>query len=123
MLLNSSERNARRPRVQAKNLVLLVAIVGIFMAVAAFFRVEVSHDTYIRWGGLILTVTVIFGILVRRSPKFYHLTSFWILVAIFVSLNLVAFGALVTSVLDWRLPWFGLMLIEVPVFISLLEII
>lgn len=104
MLLSSSERNARRSRVQARNLVLLFAIVGVFMAVAAFFRVEVSHDTYIRWGGLILTVSVIFGILVRKSPEFYYLTSFWILVAIFVSLNLVAFGALATTVLEWRLP-------------------
>jgi hypothetical protein len=41
------------------------------------------------------------------------------LVTIFVSLNLVIFGIILTNVNEWRLPWFGIMLLEVPVFFVL----
>jgi hypothetical protein len=106
----------QEPQIRLKNLAVLFA----FITVAVFFGLYVSpHDTYIRWGGLVITIAVIFGGLIRESRRFHGMTSFWMLATIFVSLNLVIFGVILTHVREWRLPWFGVMLIEIPIFITL----
>jgi hypothetical protein len=103
----------KKPQIRLKNLAVLFT----FITAAVFFGLYVSHDTYIRWGGLVITIAVIFGGLIRESRRFHGMTSFWMLVTIFVSLNLVIFGVILTHVNEWRLPWFGIMLLEVPIFI------
>jgi hypothetical protein len=97
------------------DLALLFAVFGIFI----LLRLKVGHEMYIRWGGLLLTVIVVFGLLALRSKESHRTRSFWILIAIFVALNLVVFGLILASVSEWKLPWFGIMLIEVPIFIML----
>jgi hypothetical protein len=113
--MKTPNQGSIEPQLRLKNLAALFA----YIAVLLFFRSKVSHDTYIRWGGLVLTIIVIFGVLIRRSREFYRMRSFWKLVAIFVSLNLASFGIALANVAEWKLPWFGIMLIEVPIFIML----
>jgi hypothetical protein len=80
----------QEPQIRLKNL----AVLFIAAAAAVFFGLHVSHDTYIRWGGLGITIAVIFGGLIRESRRFHGMTSFWMLATIFVSLNLVIFGVI-----------------------------
>jgi hypothetical protein len=107
------------PRVRLKNLAALFVTAASLIIAGVFFRSHVSHDTYIRWGGLGITVAVLFGTLIRKSQRFHGMTSFWMLVTVFVILNLVIFGIVLTNVSEWKLPWFGVMLLEVPVFFVL----
>jgi hypothetical protein len=116
MFLKPSNHDVAKPRVQIRNLALLFAIAGGFILTAVLFRARVGHDVYLRWGGLMLTIIVVFGGLVRKSREFYRLRSFWMLVSIFVCSNLVIFGFILSRSNEWKLPWFGFILIEVPIF-------
>jgi hypothetical protein len=111
--MKTPDREAIKPRVSPKNLGLLFAILAVFV----FVRSQVSHEIYIRWGGLVLTLIVVFGILILKSQRFHRIRSFWVLITIFVTLNLAIFGTILVHASEWELPWFGIILIEIPIFI------
>jgi hypothetical protein len=69
----------REPQIRLKNLAILFIAAATFIVVGIFFRSHVSHDTYIRWGGLGITIAVIFGSLIRKNQRFHGMTSFWML--------------------------------------------
>jgi formate-dependent nitrite reductase membrane component NrfD len=62
--------------VKAKNLAILFALSFAFISAGILFRLKVSHETYIRWGGLILTIGVIFGVRLKdadlQHPRLFH---------------------------------------------------
>jgi hypothetical protein len=87
----------REPQIRLKNLAILFFTATALIIAGVFFRSHVSHDTYIRWGGLGITVAVLFGTLIRKSQRFHGMTSFWMLVTVFVILNLLIFGIVLTK--------------------------
>jgi hypothetical protein len=112
----ASEQGSLKKHPRLKDRAALIATAFVCITVLLLFRWKVGHDAYIRWGGLVLTIAVVFGTLIRKSKEFYEMKSFWILVASSIALNIVIFGIILASASEWKLPWFGIMLLEIPIF-------
>ncbi len=96
--------------------------VAIWVGIAALsivffvFGIFVSHDTFIRWGGLIVYTLALYGFLVYDNLRFVRNRRFWKLISIFLIVHFVVFVAILRSAVEWRLPWFFVMILEFPVF-------
>jgi hypothetical protein len=116
MIFNN--RRAAHVRSRVRDFVLYIAIgfafVGVLIAVA---RSSVSHDAFIRWGGLAFMTAILFGYFISNSGQFLREWKFWALTAILLSVHLVAFAVILTHVDEWKLIWFSGMAIEYPMLI------
>jgi hypothetical protein len=116
MIFNN--RRAAHVRSRVRDFVLYIAIgfafVGVLIAVAPS---SVSHDAFIRWGGLAFMTAILFGYFISNSGQFLREWKFWALTAILLSVHLVAFAVILTHVDEWKLIWFSGMAIEYPMLI------
>jgi peptidoglycan/LPS O-acetylase OafA/YrhL len=116
-MISDTQRSAHvRSRVRDFVLYIVIglAFVGVLIAVA---RSSVSHDAFIKWGGLAFMTAVLFGYFISKSGQFLREWKFWALTAILLSVHLAAFAVILTHVDEWKLLWFVGMAIEYPVFV------
>ena len=100
--------------------ILIIVPIALFVVVLfVFFRSLVSHDTYIRWGGLGLDTAVIFAFFVYYSPGVRRAREFWILTVVLLTIHLAAWIVLLSHVDEWKLAWFLVMIFELPAFFYL----
>jgi len=97
-------------------LVVVPVVIGLLI-VCILFAFSVSHDVYIRWGGLALDTAVLYGLFINYSRQFFRKWQFWALTALLLSVHLAGFAILLTHVDEWKLTWFTVMAIEYPVLI------
>jgi len=76
---------------------------------------------FTRWGGLVLFTTLIFGFFVNDSRTYLKQKQFWILSACLLTLHLAVFVVVLSHVVVWKLLWFMVMIVELPVFSRLRE--
>ena len=117
-MTSGTQRNThRRARLVDFSFYILIAIAF----VAAIFIVEGrwGHEALIRWGGLVGYTAILFGYFINDSRQFFKNRSFWILTVALFFLHLGVFIAVLMHVTEWKLPWFMIVVFEVPVFILL----
>ena len=101
----------------ARDVLIIVPVVIGLLLLCAFFASSVSHEIYIRWGGLVLDTAVLFGLFINYSRQFFRQLQFWVLTAVLLAVHLTAFAIVLTHVEEWQLMWFGVMVFEYPVLL------
>lgn len=119
--MSSSKANHRRGfdpnALTARDVLVIVpVIIGLF-ALSIFFAFSVSHEVYIRWGGLAIDTAVLFGLFINCSRQFFRKLQFWVLTALLLAVHLTAFAIVLTHVEEWKLMWFTVIVLEYPVFV------
>jgi len=118
MPVSSTNQRTAHIRARVRDFVLYIAIGFAFVVVLIVVaRSSVSHDAFIRWGGLAFTSAILFGYFISNSGQFFSKWPFWILTATLVSIHLGAFAVILTHVDEWKLIWFTGMAVEYPVFV------
>jgi hypothetical protein len=101
----------------ARDVLIIVPLVLGLLVCAIVFASLVSHDTYIRWGGLAVSTTVLFAYFVNVSRQFLKTRRFWLFTACLVFVHLTGWIVFLMHVGEWRLAWFTAMILELPVFL------
>lgn len=118
MSMTAKTRRAAYVRSRVRDFVLYIAIgfafVGVLIAVA---RSSISHDAFIKWGGLAFISAILFGYFISNSGPFLRVWRFWGLTAALLLAHLTLFALILTHVDEWKLIWFVGMAIEYPVFV------
>ena len=97
---------------------LYIAIgLGVAMVALVIAQSDISHEAFIRWGGLIVNTSVLFGYFIAGSRRFFRKLSFWALTTVLLSLHVVVFVLILTHVNQWKLIWFMVMVLEVPILL------
>ena len=99
----------------AREVLIIVAVLIGLLILCAFFASSVSHEVYIRWGGLALDTAVLFGLFINYSRQFFRQLQFWVLTAVLLAVHLTAFAIVLTHIAQWQLMWFLVMVLEYPV--------
>ena len=91
----------------------VIGVPGAFLVSAA---IGIIAGDYIRWGGLVLFTTFIFGFFINDSRRFFRTRRFWLLTASLLSVHVAAFLAILLHIHEWKLLWFNVMILELPPF-------
>jgi hypothetical protein len=102
-----------------RDVLLIAPIVLALSAVGIAFAFLVSDEVYIKWGGLAVNTAVVLGFVIYHSREFLRKQRFWILVCAALTVHLTLWIIFLSHVDEWKLAWFGLMALEVPVFFYL----
>lgn len=94
----------------------VLIIPGVFVISSV---VGIIAGDFVRWGGLVLFTTFIFGFFINDSRRYFHERRFWMLTACLAGLHIGAFLAILLRIANWRLLWFSVMILEVPPFVLL----
>lgn len=70
-------------------------------------------------GGLAAYTAAIFGIFIKHSRRYFRRRRFWLLTALLLAAHLTAFVIILTRIESWRLMWFVVMVLELPVLVFL----
>jgi hypothetical protein len=99
---------------------------ALYIAIGILFIISfyvVAHkwgpDAFIRWGGLVGYTAILFGYFIADSRRFFRNRLFWVLTLTLLSLHVGVFVIVLTHAAEWRLPWFMVVVVEVPVFLLL----
>jgi uncharacterized membrane protein len=111
-----SPRNVHRLR----DFALYIAI-GLCVAIIAIglVQTEISHDSFMRWGGLAVNTSVLFGYFIVDSRILFGRMPFWALTIVLLLVHVIVFTVVLMHVSEWKLIWFTVMLLEVPVLLFL----
>ena len=111
-------RHLRQNHARLRDFALYI-VIGLFVAMMAIgvAQTDVSHDGFIRWGGLAVNTCVLFGYFIADSRPLFRRWSFWGLTIALLSLHTAAFCIILTQVSQWKLVWFMAMILEVPVLL------
>lgn len=101
----------------ARDVLVIVPVVIGIAALGILFAFSVSHEVYIRWGGLAFVTVVVFGLFINDSREFFRKSQFWVLTVLLLAVHLTAFGIVLTHIREWKLMWFMVMILEVPVLV------
>lgn len=113
---NHHPRTHNRNRMRDFAFYVAIAVaVGITAIVVA--QTSLGHETFIKWGGLIINTLVLFGYFIADSRSLWRCLSFWLLVCALLSIHLAVFSALLVHIVQWKLIWFMVMYLEIPVFV------
>ena len=118
MPLNSKKRRRAYIRSRVRDFSLYVAIAFALVGIAIeSARFRVSHEAFIKWGGLVFITAILFGYFISNSEQFLRVSKFWTLTVTLLFAHLTVFALILTHVDEWKLIWFTGMAIEYPVFV------
>ncbi len=98
----------------------VVAIPGVFLIAAI---IGIVAGDFIRWGGLVLFTTFIFGFFINDSRRYFRERRFWLLTASLFGVHVAAFLAILWRIDEWKLLWFMVMILELPPFVLLRNLV
>ena len=101
----------------ARDVLIIVPLVLGISAVGIAFAFLVSHEAYIKWGGLAVDTAVLFTFFVNESRQFLKNRRFWLLTACLLIAHLAGWIVFLMHVGEWKLAWFTAMILELPVFL------
>lgn len=113
--MSTNARRVRRVRDRVRDYLFYIAIAFASIGMAVFVRTRFGHDAYIRWFGLVVFTTLLFGLFLKNSRELFRMRRFWEVTAVLLMVHLLVFVAILTHVEEWRLPWFTVMAFEYPV--------
>jgi hypothetical protein len=100
-----------------RDILIIVPIIIGLSIICVLFSLSVSHEVYIKWGGLTLDTAILYGLFINYSRLFLRRWQFWALTALLLSIHLVSFAIVLTHVDEWNLTWFTIMVFEFPVLV------
>ncbi len=102
----------------ARNVVTIVPIVVVVGILIVFIglHTSVNHDKSIKFGGLTISTTILFGYFINDSREYLRNIRFWALTGFLLLLHLAAWISLLLHVQRWGLLWFNIMVFELPLF-------
>jgi hypothetical protein len=109
----SGTQRSRRGRLRDFVLYFAIATCVILTAFAAA-QAGMDHERFIRWGGLAVNSSILFGYFVADSRPLRRRPSFWLMTCGFLALHLTVFAFFLLKIGQWKLIWFMLMYLEVP---------
>lgn len=92
------------------------AVVGLAFVLA---YLHVGNSGVVRWGGLGVGTSIVYGGFIYYSRSFIHKGLFWVLTLTALSLHLAVFITILLRAIEWKLPWFMIMVFEVPILLFL----
>lgn len=119
--MNTRSRRKFDPNnLTVRDVVVIVPVVIVVSIIGIVFAMLVSHETYIKWGGLAVFTGMLFWFFVRDSQKYFRRKKFWLLTAVLLCAHVAIFVAVLTHVAEWGLAWFWLaIVVEAPLFFGL----
>ena len=95
--------------------------IGFLVAAIAWIvaSTHLSLEVITRWGGLAANTAVVYGYFLANSRSFFRQRAFWAITGTALAVHLVIFAIVLTHVAQWRLLWFMVMLLEIPVLLAL----
>jgi hypothetical protein len=100
-----------------RDILIIAPVVIGFLLLCIFFAFAVSDDVYIKWGGLVLDTSILYGFFLKYSQRYFHNIRFWMLFAATLLVHLTGFAIILTHVDQWKLVWFTGMALEIPVLL------
>jgi len=94
----------------------VLIIPGVFVVSG---MVGIIAGDFIRWGGLVLYTTFIFGFFINDSRRFFRERRFWQLTTSLLAVHAATFLAILLRIDEWKLLWFNVMILELPPFMLL----
>ena len=88
------------------------AVIGLAFVLAFL---HVANSGVIKWGGLVVGTSIVYGGFIYYSRSFIHRGLFWALTLTALLLHLAAFIAILIRVNEWKLLWFMVVVLEVPI--------
>jgi hypothetical protein len=120
MLLNSNERQLPRSNSRVRKFVFSVFVGLAVVAIAAVLGyLHISHDTFVKWGGLGIGTAVLFWNFIVYSKSFVRRWSFWTMIVGLLLAHLAIFIVVLLNISEWKFIWFMVMLFEFPIFVFL----
>jgi hypothetical protein len=99
-------------------LIIVPTVIGVFI-LGFFLELAAGREAFMKWGGLTFFTAAIFGIFIKHSPRYFRSRRFWLLTSLLLAAHLTAFAIILTHVETWRLTWFVVMVLELPVLVFL----
>lgn len=95
--------------------------IGFLVAAIAWIiaSTHLSLEVIPKWGGLAANTALVYGYFLADSRSFFRQRAFWAVTSVAFTVHLIIFGVVLTHVAQWKLLWFMLMLLEIPVLVSL----
>lgn len=102
----------------ARDVLFIVPLFFVIFIGLIFARGMFGQQGYVRWVGLAVNTAVLFGLFIWQSRTEGLRRSFWVLCATCMMIHLAVFIAL-THFIEWRIGWYLLMYLEIPILNSL----
>ena len=109
-------------------LIFLILVVAAFVLGGMLYYLVIgtgalpSHDSIVKWTGLIMFTPMIFGYVIKHGRPHWHTGAFWITNAGLLALHIACFLVLFRFVHDWRMFWFCVICtLETPLIESLAD--
>jgi len=77
-------------------------------------KYDISDDSFAKWGGLAIFTPALFGWVIKQTRKFWQSRVFWMSLGTLLVIHVAAWIAILRSLAHWRLAWWVLTLVEVP---------
>ena len=111
-----------RPQAAARGRIIdfaiyIVIALAIGLGIIGLARAEINGDAFVRWGGLSVNTAALFGYFICDSRLLFRMSIFWILTCAMLSAHLVVFSIILTHATHWKLIWFLVMYLELPVLV------
>jgi hypothetical protein len=101
---------------KARDVLVIVPVVLALLACIVAFGLHVSREVYIKWGGLTYFTAAILAIVIYDRRELLRTREFWIQLLSALAIHLIAWIILLSHVREWRLAWFLIMILELPAF-------
>ena len=95
--------------------------IGLLVAATAWIvaSTNLNLDVITRWGGLAANTALVYGYFIADSRSFFGQRAFWAVTSVALAVHLIIFAIVLTHVAQWKLLWFMVMLLEIPVLVFL----
>jgi len=95
--------------------------IGLLVAAIAWIIAStgLSLNVITKWGGLAVNTAAVYGYFIADSRSYFRRLAFWVMTSVALSMHLVVFAVVLTHVSQWKLLWFMVMLLEIPVLVFL----
>lgn len=98
-------------------------VFGVPIAFLAAAAIGIMAGDFIRWGGLVLYTMLVFGFFINDSRWFFGQRRFWFLASTLLVIHIAVFITILLHVHHWRVLWFNVMVVEIPPFLSLRDVV
>jgi hypothetical protein len=87
---------------------LIYILIGAAVAFGAYWAAvdNVSDQSLVKWGGLALNTSVLFGYAIKQYWRFRRSTVFWEFIGTLLIIHTLIFYLILRNVHQWRLAWF-----------------
>lgn len=102
---------------KARDYVLYI-LIGLAVATGTIWVAEtgVNPDQFMRWFGLAIFTTILFGAYLVDSRSLFRRRSFWVFTGLLLAIHVGLYSIALARVQSWKVVWFTILtFLELPV--------